>query len=80
MNMQMSELMMSSPHLFPRIIRITNSYNLYIDIFIFSLKHVKACLRIKMYRSKHYFKFIQGRFIYFVIAEILDFRHFCEQN
>ena len=66
MNMQMSELMMSSPHNFSCILYIFFGgifmYFVYFffGIFIFLLKHVKVCPHIKIYQSKHYSAFIQS--------------------
>ena len=54
MNIQMSELMMSSPHFSPHILYIK-----FFTIFSFLLKHVKACPLIKIYQSKHYSAFPQ---------------------
>ena len=56
MNVQMSEVMMSSPHFF-------STYFVYkiLQISNVLLKHVKACPHIKIYQSKHYFAFIQRR-------------------
>ena len=53
--MQMSELMISSPHNFPCI-----DSNVYIIFLLLLLKHVKACHQIKIYQSKYYSEFIQS--------------------
>ena len=55
MNIQMSELVMSSPHNLSYII-----IHEILKIFIFSQIQVKAYPCMKIYQNKHYFSFILG--------------------
>ena len=57
MNMQMSDLMMSLPR-FKKMFCIL--YSIKFENVNFLLKHDKTRPHIKIYRSKHYFAFIQG--------------------
>ena len=74
MNMQIGELMISSPHNFPCI--------LYIKVWNLSFFVAQTCKSMSSSQnmSEQITLFCIHSEFYFLIAEIRDFRHFCEQN